>query len=94
MGWFVVASMVLKQTWQKIRIDPEEAPSRRARLASRFPQLARPVGGPILWLALAVVGATVTVVAYWRLDQLGRFGIMVLGVMTAVSALLIWLTGV
>jgi hypothetical protein len=36
----------------------------------------------------------VTFVAYWRLDQLGRFGIMVLGVMTAVSALLIWLTGV
>jgi hypothetical protein len=33
-------------------------------------------------------------VAYWQLDQLGRFGIIVLGVMTAFSALLIGLTGV
>jgi hypothetical protein len=94
MGWFVVASMVLKQTWQKVRISREEIPGRRARLASRFPRLARPIGGPIVSLALAVVGATVAVIAYWRLGQLGRFGIMVLGVMAAVSALLIWLAGV
>ena len=94
MGWFVVASMVLKQTWQKVRIDPEEAPGRRARLAARFPRLARPVGGPLVGPALAVAGATVAVVAYWKLDQVGRFGIMVLGVMTALSALLIWLAGV
>jgi hypothetical protein len=46
MGWFVLASMVLKQTWQRVKIDPEEAPGRRARLAGRFHGLARPVGGP------------------------------------------------
>jgi hypothetical protein len=98
MGWFITASLVLKQTWQKVRIDPEEAPGRRARLgaalAGRFPTLDRPVGGPIVGLALAVLGATIAVVAYWKVGELGRFGILVLGVMTAVSVVLIWLTGV
>jgi hypothetical protein len=37
--------MVLKQTWQKVRIEPAEAPGRRARLAAQFPRLARPIGG-------------------------------------------------
>lgn len=94
MGWFIVASMVLKQTWQRVRIDPEEAPGRRARLVARFPRLARPVAGSSVGLPLAVVGATVTVVAYWQLDRVGRFGIMVIGVMTLLSALLIWLADV
>jgi hypothetical protein len=94
MGWFIVASMVLKQTWQKVRLDPDEAPGRRARLTSRFPRLARPVSGSLVGVALAVIGATVIVAAYPQLDTLGRFGLFVVGVMTAVSAVLIWLTGV
>jgi hypothetical protein len=94
MGWFILASMVLKQTWQRVKIDPEETPGRRARLAGRFPRLARPVGGPLVGLALAVTGATVAVLAYGRLGQVGRFGFLVLGVMTAISGLLIWLAGV
>jgi hypothetical protein len=104
MGWFIAASMVLKQTWQKVRIDPDEPPGRGARLAARlpgraglsvrFPGLARPIPGAFVGLALAIVGVTVAVVAYWKLDQFGRFGILVLGVMTACSVLLIWLAGV
>jgi hypothetical protein len=94
MGWFILASMVLKQTWQRVRIEPDEPLSRRARLVARFPRLARPVGGPVVGLALAVIGATVAVVAYGQADRLGQFGIMVLGVMTAISALLIWLADV
>jgi hypothetical protein len=94
MGWFILASMVLKQTWQKVRIDPGDPMGGRARLAARFPRLGMPVGGSLLGLALIVIGATVALVAYWRFDTLGRFGMAVLAVMTAVSAVLIWLAGV
>jgi hypothetical protein len=66
----------------------------RARLSVRFPGLARPIPGAFVGLALAVIGVTVAVAAYWKLDQFGRFGILVLGVMTACSVLLIWLAGV
>jgi hypothetical protein len=98
MGWSIVATMVLKQTWQRVRLDPDEPPARGARLtaplARRFPQLAKPIHGSLVRLAFAMVGITVAAVAYWQGDTLGRFGIMVLGVMTAVCAVLIWLTGV
>ena len=93
MGWFIVASMVLKGTWQKVRLDPDEAPGQRARFAARFPRLGGAINGSILRVALVVVAATVAVIAYWQGDTLGRFGLLVVGVMTAVSALLIWLTG-
>ena len=94
MGWFILASLVLKQTWQKVRIDPTEPRGRRDRLAARFPRLGMPVGGSFVGLALTVVAATVALVAYWRFDTLGRFGIAVLAIMTALSAVLIWLAGV
>ncbi len=94
MGWWILASMVLKQTWQRVRIDPDEAPGHRARLVGRFPRLARPVGGASVGLALTVVGVTVAVVAYWQFDRLGRFGFLVIGVMAVVSAVLIWLADV
>ena len=94
MGWSIAASMVLKQTWQKVRLDPDEPLRRRDRLASRFLLLARPLGGSLVGVAFAVLGATAALIAYWRFDTLGRFGILVVGVMTGLSALLIWLTGV
>jgi hypothetical protein len=94
MGWFIAATMVLKQTWQRVRIDPDEPPGRQARLIARFPVMGRSVQGSVVRMALAVVGATVALVAYRQGDTLGRFGLFVLGVMTATSALLIWLTGV
>jgi hypothetical protein len=94
MGWFIMATMVLKQTWQKVRLDPDETPRPGERLASRFPVVGASVNATVVQLTLAVVGAAVALVAYWQGDTLGRFGLFVLGVMTAVSALLIWLTGV
>jgi hypothetical protein len=94
MGWFIMATMVLKTTWQKVSIDPDEPPGRRAQLAGRFPRLSGRVSGSVVGLVVAVLAVTVTILVYWRADQLGRFGVLVLGVMTAVSVTLIWLTGV
>jgi hypothetical protein len=94
MGWFILATMVLKTTWQKVRIDPDEPPGRRAQLAERYPGPSGKVSGSVVGLVVAVLAVTVAILAYWKVDQLGRFGILVLGVMTAVSVTLIWLTGV
>jgi hypothetical protein len=86
--------MVLKTTWQKVRIDPDEPPGRRAQLAERFPGLSGRISGSVVGLVVAVLAVTLGILAYWRGDQLGRFGLIVLGVMSAVSVTLIWLTGV
>jgi hypothetical protein len=48
----------------------------------------------LVWLALAVVGATVTVSFFLQADTFTRFGMFVVAVMAVASALLIWLTGV
>jgi hypothetical protein len=94
MGWFIAASMVLKQTWQKVRLDPDEPPGRRQRLSARFPRLGRPLHGSAVTLALVLVGVTLAIGAYVQGGTLGRFGIVVLAVMAGLSAVLIWLTGV
>ena len=94
MGWFILATMVLKTTWQRVRIDPDEPPGRREQLAKRFPRLSGNVSGSVVGLVVTVLAVTLGILAYWRGDQLGRFGLLVLGVMSAVSVTLIWLTGV
>jgi hypothetical protein len=92
MAWFIVASMVLKHTWQKVRVDPDDAPTQRARLVARFPRLGRGLESSVLRLALAIVGAAVTVSLFLRADTFTRFSMFVVAVMAVASAVLIWLT--
>jgi hypothetical protein len=94
MGWFILATMVLKTTWQKVRIDPTSPRDGGRSWPSGSRGSVGTVSGSVVGLVVAVLAVTVAIVAYWKVDQLGRFGILVLGVMTAVSVTLIWLTGV
>ena len=94
MAWFIAASMVLKHTWQKVRVDPGEAPTQRAQLVARFPRLGRRLDATVLRLVLVIVAAAVTVSFFLQADTFTRFGMVVVAVMAVASAVLIWLTGV
>ena len=93
MGYMVFATLVLKQTWQKVRAD-ETSPGWRAKLDERHPMLGAQVNARAVRWGAAVVGLAIVLVAAIRSDQVGRFAITVVVVMLGVGSLLAWLAGV
>jgi hypothetical protein len=93
MGWFILASLVLRQTWQPVPIEDAER-WLPARLRGRFPRMTAPVNASLVIVTVAVLTMLGVAVAWVRLDTLGRFGLVVVFVLLGASALLVWLTGV
>ncbi|HEX7248182.1 MAG TPA: hypothetical protein VF351_08800 [Actinomycetota bacterium] len=91
LAWSIVAGFVLRQTWLAVKIDVEPD-GRRMRFARRFPRLAAPI--PMRSAVAVVSGCLLLATAYgWATgDSIARFGIVIVGVMFGLIAILLWLT--
>ena len=91
LGWSIVASFVLRQTWQPVRV---EAPSGglRGRIGQRFPRLGAPL--PLRAIGVAAAGSIALMAGYgWTTgDTLARYGMVIVVVMLGAIAMLLWLT--
>jgi hypothetical protein len=93
-GYMVAATLILKQTWKKVRIPDSEARRLPAEPHPRHPVLSRQVEPKILWgaLSLVAVAAVVAVVRSMGVDDL--FLPIAALVMLGVALFLAWLSGV
>ena len=89
--WIMLATMILKQVWQRQKVDPDAPPTRIDRFRERHPLLAYRIDPP---LVLAGIGLLLVVVAALALTGTGVLLVVVAAMLVGVGALLAWLAGI
>ena len=89
--WIMLATMILKQVWQRQKIDPDATPTRLDHFRERHPLLAYRIDPP---LVLAGIGLLLVVVAALALTGTGVLLVLVAAMLVGVGALLAWLAGI
>jgi hypothetical protein len=88
--WIMLSTMILKEVWQRQKIDPDAPPTRMESLRERHPTLGTHINAPLL---LAVMGLLLVVVAALTLTGAALFVLVALVACAGVGALLAWFAG-
>ena len=89
--WIMLATMILKQVWQRQKVDPDAPPTRIERLRERHPVLALRIDPPLILAGMALL---LVVVAALTLTGTGVALLVVVAMLVGVGALLAWFAGV
>lgn len=88
--WIMLSTMILKEVWQRQRIDPEAPPTRMDRFHEQHPTLGLQINPPLL---LAVMGVLLVVVAALTLSGTALFVLVAVTLLVGVGVLLAWFAG-
>jgi hypothetical protein len=89
-AWIMLSTMILKQVWARVRIDPDAPPTRMEKFREHHPALGMSVDPQAL---LVLMGLLLVVVAALTLHGAGLLLLAVPAMLVCVGALLAWLAG-